>query len=121
VYNERFECSLRTLYHGLFSLDEVKHVDTSGCVMLYSRSEPVSSCLDEFVRMKTCAFFSPAFALRYGTHMVVQMFVYIFCISAPIDDLGSPFDIDRSWLAVKAESLPVPKFEGEQIRSRTDF
>ena len=81
----------------------------------------MSSGLDEFVRVKTGTFLAPSVAFGYLTDVVIEMLMNIFGVPAPVDHLASALDVDRSWLSVESESLPVPKLESEEVRSRADL
>jgi len=118
---EWVEASINALHDSLFTLYEVEDMDAACCLASYRSGEPDATGLDELVRVETSADLVPAFAFGNRLEVVRKVCEDIVGVSLPVDDVLSTLDIDWSWLAVEAESLPVPELECEDIWSCRDF
>ena len=121
VDDERIEGTGRAFDHRLAALDEVEHVEVAAGVVRNSPGEPMASGFDEFEVVESGSFLAPAIAFGYRFRSVHEVLAGPCCGAVPLDVGRAVGEVDRAGLAIEAEAVPVPQFEGENVRGGADF
>ena len=117
MHYKGLESIYRTFYNSLFTFHQIQHVHTVIGMMRNRLGEPVTMRLDKLIRVQSRAFFSLAITLRHLRKAISQMLIHIFRITFPVYHILSPFYINRTRLSIQSQTLPIPKFKSEQVRS----
>ena len=118
VHLEGGELAFGTFDEGCFAIDEVEDVDAASGVVLNGTAEGVAARLDELVGMQAGAFLLDAVLLMKHLEVVGYLVLDERCGAFPLDDELASLHVNGPWLAVQAESGPVPKLECEDAWGR---
>src|SRR5258705_5138040 len=111
----------RTFHQRFVAFHQIEDIEGAAGVMRDLFGEPMPPGLNELARVQSGALLAPAIARAEQLNAVHQIILRPFRGAIPLD-IGQPMpQVNRARFAIKTETIPVPQFEGENIRRGADL